>query len=136
MNQGQALPVSASLVSKNNRLSFLPRFFGPRLMMKGEALVYAWMRRLSKDYSGGLWNFYVLSNGGFYMAPEAGRMRVSVEGNWFDGEMSADAAGATATMFTLGQLAAEDERMGDLYHLLREFIHEHAEASVIFRAID
>jgi hypothetical protein len=38
-------------------------------MIIGEALVFGWLDRLCIDYSGGLWDFYSLSNGGFYMAP-------------------------------------------------------------------
>ena len=26
---------------------------------------------LAQDYNGGLWQFYVLGNGGFYMAPDS-----------------------------------------------------------------
>ena len=42
----QEQPVTASLVAEAQRLDFLPTYFGPRLMMRGEALVYAWLRRL------------------------------------------------------------------------------------------
>ncbi|MBK8105137.1 MAG: antirestriction protein [Betaproteobacteria bacterium] len=28
---------------------------------------------LAEDYNGGLWQFYVLANGGFYMAPDVDR---------------------------------------------------------------
>jgi hypothetical protein len=98
----QQQPVTASLVADNHRLTFLPSYFGPRLMMRGEALVYAWLRRLSEDYDGGYWNYYTLTNGGFYMAPKPDkRLRVEVDGNGFSGEMSADAAGIVATLFAL-----------------------------------
>ena len=60
--------ITANLVPENLRPHFLPRHLGS-LMLKGEFLVYGWLERLSKDYGGGLWNFYDLSNGGFYIAP-------------------------------------------------------------------
>jgi hypothetical protein len=136
-------PVTACLVADDHRLTFLPSYFGPRLMMRGEALVYGWLRRLSEDYSGGFWHYYELTNGGFYMAPKlAGRLRLEVDGNGYSGEVSADAAGIVATLFALGQLAAEiqgtDEAdaLIDRYHFLREFVDGHAEAGSIFRAID
>ena len=67
-NQAQELiPVTAALVDDEHRLDFLPTYFGPRLMMRGEALVYGWMRRLAESYNGGFWNYYTLTNGGFYM---------------------------------------------------------------------
>ncbi len=142
-NTQEQQPVTASLVADNQRLTFLPSYFGTRLMIRGEALVYAWLRRLSKDYDGGYWHYYTLTNGGFYMAPRlTERLRLEVSGNGFEGEMSADAAGIVATLFALGQLAAEiqgtdaADALIDRYHFLREFVDEHAEAGPIFRAID
>lgn len=135
--------VTASLVPDNNRLFFLPSYFGPRLMMRGETLVYAWLDRLSQDYNGGYWHYYTLSNGGFYMAPKlSDPLCLEVDGNGFSGELSADAAGIVATLFALGQLAAEVEGTDaaddviNSYHFLREFVDGHAEAGPIFRAID
>ncbi len=146
MNEIQEqVPVSVSLVAEDNRLDFLPTFFTPRLMMRGEALIYAWMDRLSEDYKGGYWHFYTLSNGGFYLAPALDSpMRVAVAGNWFESELSADAAGIVATFFALGQLASEvqesDSDAGDVlidrYYFLRDFAANHAEGSAIIRAID
>ena len=142
-NTPETQPVTASLVPNKARMSFLPTYFGPRFFLRGETLVYAWLDRLSKDYEGGCWDFYTLSNGGFYMAPRIeGRMRIVVEGNGFVGNMSADAAGIVVTMFTLGQLARENFRLHDVdfltkqYHFLREFVYGHAEGRKILSAID
>lgn len=145
MIQAQELaPLAANLVAESDRLSFLPAFFGPRLMLRGEALVYGWLDTLSEDYNGGFWNYYTLTNGGFYMAPATDkRLRLEVDGNGFDGEMSADAAGIVATLFALGQLAAElqgsdvGDTLIDRYHFLRDFAaNAHAEAGLILAAID
>ena len=142
-NQAQELiPLAAVLVDDEHRLDFLPTYFGPRLMMRGEALVYGWMRRLAEGYNGGFWNYYTLTNGGFYMAPVLGRLRLEVDGNGYGGEMSADAAGIVATLFVLGQLSAETQgtdecdALIDRYHWLREYAGTHAEAAQIYRAID
>ena len=139
----QEQPVTASLVAEAQRLDFLPAYFGPRLMMRGEALVYAWLRRLCERYNGAYWHYYTLSDGGFYMAPDLpDRLEIEVDGNGFRGELSADAAGIVATLFALGQLAAEaaDTDAGDAlidrYHFLRGFAASHAEAAAIYRAID
>ncbi|MEX3581631.1 MAG: antirestriction protein [Burkholderia sp.] len=133
--------ITAALVPDDQRLDFLPAFFGPDLMMYGEALVYKWMGRLSHHYKGGFWLFHSLSNGGYYMAPnQPVRLRVAVAGNGFDAFVSADAAGVIATLFALGQLAATEngahERFCDLYHALRDYAGGHAEAAFIDRAID
>ena len=98
---------------------------------------------MSEDYSGSYWHFYTLTNGGFYLAPTSDKlMHISVEGNRFDGEMSADAAGIVATLFALGQLAGEvqgtdsGDVLIDRYYFLRDFALDHAEARLIFKAID
>lgn len=133
-------PIVASLVPENQRMAFLPTFFGTQYMFRGEHFVYYWLSRLAPAYKGGYWEFYTLSNGGFYLAPSSGtrRYRLQVEGNGFDGEMSADAAGVVATLFAVNHLAHEtrDDRIIDLYCLLFEFARRHPEANVITRAID
>lgn len=121
------------------RLDFLPIFFGTRLMMRGEGLVYDWMAKLYEEYRGGFWKFYTLSNGGGYMAPDSAKpKRILVDDNGFEGDMSADAAGVVATLFALGQLAAEMEQdeIIRFFHELSDFAGEHAEAGLIRRAID
>ena len=146
MNDTQAnQPVTASLVASNRRLTFLPTYFGPRLMMRRESLVYAWLRRLSEDYNGGFWNYYELSNGGFYMAPKInGSLRLQNEGNYADQTVSADAAGIVVTLYALSYLveqtcgADEDTAMvfSVLSDSLRQFAAEHTEASAIGALID
>jgi hypothetical protein len=142
----QEQSTSALQVPEDRRLDFLPTHFGPRLMMRGEALVYGWLRLLCQRYKGSYWHYYTLSDGGFYMAPDlAERLEIQVEGNGFCRELSADAAGIVATLFALGQLVAERvdaagtataESLIEQYHLLRGFAAQHAEAAVIFLAID
>ena len=90
---------------------------------------------MSEDYNGGYWHFYTLTNGGFYLALASDKpVHISVEGNGFDGEMSADAAGIMATLFALGQLAGEvqgtdsGDVLIDRYYFLRDFALDHAEA--------
>ena len=128
----------STVVPDAQRLGFLPQMFGRRAVI-GEALVYAWMRRLSEDYQGGLWNFYTTTNGAMYLAPCYVRgLRISVDGNGFDGKLSADAAGIVATLFALNQLAhqTDEDQFIDLYYRLRDFAATHAEAGLIYQAID
>jgi hypothetical protein len=131
--------VLATLVPDAQRLDFLPRHFG-RQMMTVEHHLYSRLSELSQDYTGGYWNFYDLSNGGCYLAPTAPeQLRIVVEGNDFEGALSADAAGITVTLFTLSELAFRLPRVEVLstrFHQLRDFAADHAEAGLIFRAID
>lgn len=132
----------ATVVTGKARLKFLPKVFGPRHFLTGEAGVYRWMRALCQTYKGGSWNFYNLSNGGFYLALDDGGngapLHLSWHGNGFDGVMACDAAGIAVTLFSLCHLAIEtqEERFGDQYHLLRDFASHHAERRAIFSLID
>lgn len=131
--------IVATLVPEDQRLSILPKFFGLAQMLRAEALTYGWMTKLSIDYTGGYWHYYTLDNGGFYMAPsEEKPWRIAVNGNGFEGSVSADAAGIIATLFMIGQLCGElqTEAMADAYHALLDFATEHAEQAAILNAID
>lgn len=131
--------VTSTLVADENRLDFLPKFFGENLMLVGEGYIYSWMERLSVDYKGGYWNFYELSNGGFYMAPNSKKkMSLSVSGNYFEGEMSSDAAGITACLFALSAICSQfpSDKLVSAYHNLYEYIRFHPESDLIYQAID
>lgn len=131
--------VTSTVVPESQRLSILPKFIGTKHMLRFEGLLYGWMRRLCDEYDGGHWNFYTLSNGGFYMAPALGtELRVQVESNYFDGSLSPDAGGLVACLFALNQLACETELDThiNLYHQVRDFSLDHAQAALICRAID
>jgi hypothetical protein len=125
-------------VPDSERLDVLPRHFG-RAMLLVEHSIYSWMRTLSTGYTGGYWRYVELSNGGFYMSPQTpGAFKVNVEGNGFEAEMSAEAAGITACLFALSHLSFQNpaECLATHYHLLRDFALSHPEASSILAAID
>lgn len=137
------LSITATLVAEADRLEFLPAAFGLRFLIKGEALVYRYLRHLCAEYDGAFWHFYTLSNSGFYMAPSIDKnLQMVVPGNYFSEEMSADAAGIVATLFALGRLAEEAEGTAEgdglikRFHLLMNFVRDHAEAEIIRSAID
>lgn len=127
----------AQLVPEHQRLQVLPRHFG-RHMLAVEQTVYCFMQRLSPNYQGGYWHYYELSNGGFYMAPQEGKLRIRVEGNGFEGEMSGDAAGITVCLFAFSDLSFRtgDDAIARHYHLLRDYALEHGEAQLILDATD
>ena len=130
--------IVAREVAENERLQMLPRHFG-RDMLTVECAIFAFMRKLSVQYTGGYWTYYELTNRGFYMAPQSdSRFLVAVDTNDFTGEMSADAAGITACLFALSQLSFQvrNDQIAEHFHLLRDFALEHSEANVILAAID
>lgn len=125
--------ITATVVAENDRLNFFPKHFSPRLMMKGESLIFVFMRHLASNYKGGMWDFYELSNGGFYLAPKCESLDLSV------GTMSGDAAGIIATMFALNRMLCDGEqceKLRDNYYRLRDFAYQHDQAVLIHRAID
>ena len=130
--------ILAREVPDHERLHMLPKHFG-RDMLTVESAIFAFMRKLCAGYSGGWWTYYELSNQGFYMAPRGEALyAVTVDGNDFSGDLSADAAGITACLFALSHLSfrVHSDKIGEHFHLLRDFALEHPEASSILAAID
>lgn len=130
--------VVAQVVPLGLRMRALHSAFGSHCVLV-EGTVFTMLRRLSPQYDGGYWQFYTLSNGGFYMAPDGeGTLRLSCEGNGYAGTVSADAAGIVASLMALSHLSfiVDDQDIVRVFHRLRDFAADHAEHRAIFRAID
>lgn len=130
--------VTSTIIPEELRLNVLPRYLGGHYL-SGEMMVYDWAARLCRSYQGGYWNFFALSNGGFYMAPEGmERIHVRWHLNGYSDTMGADAFGITVTLFALCHLAEKtlDDAIIERFHQLREFATHHVEAANILRAID
>lgn len=133
-----------TVVPRGARLNFLPKHFGSgSLMLVVENRVYDIMREQADTYHGGWWEYLDLSNGGMYMRPPAGprpggKWLVSVPGNGYHGELSADAAGIVVCLAALSHLSFEypQQVLAERFHQLRDFAGEHPEAAEIFAAID
>lgn len=128
--------ITATIVPESKRMEQLPKKFG-RQFLRVESAVYMFMEKLSSEYDGGFWNFYTLSNGGFFMAPAMGSMKIEWVENYFEGKMSADAAGLTACLFAFSYVAGlGSERATEMFYKLREYAQHHDEQNLIFKAID
>jgi hypothetical protein len=130
--------ITAKLVPEHERLDFLPRKV-PGRYLEFEFTVYGNMDRIAEAYGGGMWDFFELSDGGFYIAPSGdGKYEVVVETNGYSGSMSHEAAGIVASLFALNSLCwrYEDSRYIKLFHQLRDYACEHVEANEILGAID
>ncbi len=102
-------------------------------------IVFKYAQALSEDYQGDLWQTWLLSNGGWFMAPKTQQnYHVCVPGNYYDGTMSAETFGITISLFAQGEISWTSERDVDIdaYHALRDFALDHAEAAAILAAID
>lgn len=130
--------VEAYKVSQQARIGTLPRHFG-KYMMTVEQKIFDQMHLLSADYDGGAWDFFELSNGGFFMAPAYEWLRLKVHGNDYEGRMSGEAAGITVCLFAFSLLSFDHrntEVFARHFHWLRDFALSHGEAREILAAID
>lgn len=126
--------LTATVVPDEQRLRFWPQHFGliPQWITL-EPCIFAWMDRLCADYSGGVWNFYTLSNGGAFMVPEADSdvdkwtLFNNMNGN--GAELSSEAAGiATCLMeFSHHACRTECDAMTEHYYRLRDYALNHPE---------
>lgn len=125
--------ITATVCPMPQRLTALPRHFGKKGCLF-ESLVYSWMRTLCPEYKGGFWEFYELSNGGFYMAPAAAQQEnylLHCNGNGFNEQVSNNGAGIVACLFSLSHM-----KLYDHYEKLLDFADEQPESEEIFAAID
>ncbi|WP_404273463.1 antirestriction protein [Yersinia similis] len=134
--------LTASVVPDEQRLRFWPQYFGaiPQWILL-EPRIFAWLDRLCTDYSGGIWQFYTLSNGGAFMAPEDDdgekwALFNSMNGN--GAELSAQAAGIAACLMAYSHHACRTEcdAMTEHYYRLRDYALQHAECRAIMSIID
>jgi hypothetical protein len=115
--------------------------FGVWFPTRIEPVVFTFAERLSKDYHGGYWEFYTLSNGGFYMSPASDRHYHVICENQFEGDLTADALGITACLYAYSNLSfsgpdAFADICFDQNHWLREYLMEHPEVGEILGATD
>jgi hypothetical protein len=136
--------ITAEVVQENQRMDVLPALFGSAFM-RGENLITGYMRNICAGYGGGYWDFIRLSNGGFYLRPDMDTVELSIAGNGFEKEVSADAAGIVVTLYALNILmwdsadSDRDELLNHLYQqseMLKDYAETISERSAIYRAID
>ena len=133
--------ITSQLIANSNRVQHTADLFGVYFPMRLEPFIYAMADSIAPDYRGGFWNFYTLSNGGFYMAPDADHNFAVCCENGYEGKLSADALGMTVCLYAYSQLSVTgtpgfSDRCAEQYHLLREYMLDHPEVGDILRAID
>lgn len=140
MSISEIAPQSATIVPDGHRQEFLPTLFGNGLLIVAENAVYSFMERLSPlDYGGGFWDFYEHEGNPLFLAPRSKTcFRITGEITGFQGEVSAEAAGIIATLFTFSHFSFQyqSERLSEGYGRLYVYSADHPEASEIFQAID
>ncbi len=132
--------ITRRLVPESERMAFVDKLFGIKYVLKLEPTVFRFAEQLAENYDYGYWQFYTLSNGGFYMALRSDTIyNVSCQ-NGFDGQMTADALGIVACLYSFSNLSFGDgafaEACAEDYHLLREYMFGHPEVRNILKSID
>ncbi|WP_295624059.1 antirestriction protein [uncultured Nitrosomonas sp.] len=128
-------------VADDQRITHTANIFGVQFPMHFEPAVYRFTEMLAAEYSGGYWEFYALSNGGFYMAPDLNKTFQVICENGFEGKLSGDALGITVCLYTYSHFSFSDharlaETCARQYRWLRDYMLEHEEARSILGAID
>ncbi len=133
--------ITSQQIADKNRIKHTSDIFGMYFPLCIEPHIYNVTNTIADEYHGDYWDFYALSNGGFYMAMHSDTIyQVECE-NGFVGKLSATALGITACLYTYSHLSFCDnielsEICSAQYHLLREYMFEHKEAALILGAID
>ena len=128
-------------LSESQRTDYPASLFGAaEFPFRVEPTVFNIAGQLSADYAGGLWEFYALSNGGFYMAPATDEPFDVRAQTGFEGRLSACAYGIAVCLYTFSLLSFGGDHLAEIcaeqYHLLREHMLDHGEARAILGAID
>lgn len=140
--------IRAELWPDKDRLWFLPRMLDVGrnlgLPVEFENYVYGVARHVSKDYGGGAWAFYELSNKGFFIQPDDTKafdceIAPPVGENGWKGQLSAAGFGVLCSMFALNRMTyahTHNVHLGEQYYRLRDYIFELPERDALLAAID
>ena len=132
--------IISTIVPESQRMNTVDDLFGVRYVTLFEPTVFNMAGMLAVDYDGDYWEFYTLSNGGFFMSPRACTIFVVSCQNGFEGELSGNALGLAAVMYAYSHLSFGTDAFADLcatqFHLVRAYALEHPESVTIMQAID
>lgn len=129
-----------SVVPEHERQDFWRRHFGTvPPWLSPELTILSWFSRLCREYSGGYWHFYTLSNGGVFMAPDSQETYdLYCKSNGNRATLGAEAAGIAACLMTYSHLSFVTARgdMAEHYYRLRDYALRHPESRDILTLTD
>ena len=132
--------IICSTVPESERMDFVDKLFGIAYVLKLEPTIFNMAGMLAAEYSGAYWEFFTLSNGGFFMAPRGDTIYDICCENGFEGKLSASGLGLAACLYALSNLSFGGDAFADLcathYQLARAYMFQHQEVKAILRAID
>ena len=135
------MTIERILLTESERIQYPAQLFGTFFPFHIEPVIYNMANYIAAEYNGGYWEMCRLNNGGFYMHPDSDTPYTVVCDNYYQGELSPDAFGITACLYTYSYLSFSDnEELAQIgatqYHLLRAFALEHPEVGATLAAID
>ncbi len=123
------MPITRELIDNAHRVTHTANLFGVHFPLLFEPAVYASTEMLTNDYEGGYWEFFELSNGGFYMAPSAASTFYVTNDNGFEGDLTGEQLGLTACLQVYSDLSYSNvpelaKVCTEQYYLLRVYALE------------
>lgn len=132
--------VAVAVDDEGERLKCLMDITGPSILktIHLENAFFNAMHLFDDTYHGGWWNFFKLSNGGFYVALKDDKQFHMVSPNGFECDVDANTAGIIVSAFAYSNLSFNPKggAFGEEYHKLYDFIFQHPEAGMIRAALD
>ncbi|SDK53482.1 Antirestriction protein [Methylophilus rhizosphaerae] len=133
--------ITAALVPETLRITIPAQHFKQHFPFKIEPAIYNIARMLCPGYQGAYWDFYTLSNNGFFMVPDIDEpVRIVCE-NGYEGQVSKEAFGIIVCLYAYSHLSftkifALAAMSSEHFHALRDFALQHAEAEAILESVD
>lgn len=133
--------ITATLVPEALRIAIPAQQFKQHFPFKIEPTIYNIARMLCPGYQGAYWDFYTLSNNGFFMVPDIDESVSIICQNGYEGRISKEAFGIIVCLYAYSHLSfvkvsALAAMSSEHFHALREFALQHAEAAAILEAVD
>lgn len=110
-----------------------------------ETEVFDLLKSWCDEYDGGTWTYYELSNGAWYLSPNATEVYGVKDCYGDKHEMTPDGAGLAATFHLLHLLlwrfhdagqTANYEAVSEHYHALQRYTYQHPDARAIWKVLD
>lgn len=131
--------------SEKDRLAFLPSLLG-NAFHAFEKRLYYFANQLVEGYKGGYWDFYKLSNGGFFCQCDSDYREPFTfnSPNGISHVVTDEVAGIVLCLITLSDLSFvceerfpdDMEKVVNAFHALRDFVGEHEHRAIIYQLID
>lgn len=103
------------------RIKALPKNFKNHFI-KVENTIYSYADYLIDGYNGGFWDFFETDNGGFFMSPRMGEVKMSFP-NMFEMKVSGNIVGIICCLYSYCHLHGkyQIDSFAEHYHLLLDY---------------